>query len=414
MNHAKEQNRRRSVSCAAWLERYAFHLACLAAAFIILAGSLYSVRQGADLRFSDERDYWAIAGNIVEKRIYSLDGAKPTAYRPPGYPLWLAAIRQLGGGVQAARVANYFLLAATVLLLFVLLRRLHSERAGAIAVLLVCCYPVLFYTAGTLYPQTLAGFLLVAFVYLTFAHLNLTRAMLAGTAMGWLTLTVPTMLFVLAAALPFIWRRPAGWLLIAVMMLFTGVCVGAWAARNYLTFRAFVPFSTNSGVNLLLGNSPKATAWSGVSTDISAYAERARGMSEVQRDAFYRREALRFVTESKGRALTLYLQKVLHHFHYRNRLATRAEASPLRDLLMLVTYYPLLVLGGLRLALHKKYPLSPLEGYLVALYLLEALVQAIFFTRIRFRLPFDLLLIAIDALFLSRLLEPYTTARNDK
>lgn len=47
--------------------------------------------------------------------------------------------------------------------------------------------------------------------------------------------------------------------------------------------------------------------------------------------------------------------------------------------------------------------MSPLERYLLALYLLDALIQAVFFTRIRFRLPFDLLLIALDALFLSYL-----------
>lgn len=385
------------------LDRYAFRLTSLIAVLLIVAGSMYSVRLGGSLRFSDERDYWAIATHLTESGMYSLDGTKPTAYRPPGYPLWLVMVRWLGGGVVVARVTNYALLAATVLLLFALLRHTHSERAGAVAALLVCCYPVLFYTAGTLYPQTLTGFLLVAFVYLLFVKPNLLRAILAGVAMGWLTLTVPTLLFVLFAAIPLLWKRSSGKLLLLTMVLPTSICIGVWTVRNYLVLRAFVPFSTNSGVNLLLGNSPKATAESGVNTDISAYAERASGLSETQRDAFYRREAVRFIMENKGKAIVLYIQKALHHFHYRNRLATRTESSPLRDLLMLVTYYPLLALALLRLAMRRRYPMSPLERYLLALYLLDALIQAVFFTRIRFRLPFDLLLIALDALFLSYL-----------
>lgn len=388
----------------ALMDRHAFRIACLVAVLFAVAGSLYSLRLGDTLRFSDERDYWAIATCITEKGMYSLDGSQPTAYRPPGFPLWLALIRWLGGGIRTARVANFALLAATVLLLFALLRHVDSERAGAVAALLVCFYPVLFYTAGTLYPQTLTGFLLVAFLYLIFRNVNAPRAALAGLVMGWLTLTTPTFLFVLVATVPLFYKRPAGWVILTTMALTTGACIGAWTVRNYLAFRAFVPFSTNSGINLLLGNSPKATAGSGVNTDISLYAERARGLSEVQRDAFYRKEAIRFITENKGRAFVLYLQKVLHHFHYRNRLATQAESSPLRDVLMLVTYYPLLALMLLRLMLRRKVPISPFEGYLLALYLLGALVQAVFFTRIRFRLPFDLLLIALDALFLSYLL----------
>lgn len=78
---------------------------------------------------------------------------------------------------------------------------------------------------------------------------------------------------------------------------------------------------------------------------------------------------------------------------------------------MLVTYYPLLALMLLRLMLRRRVPVSPFEGYLLALYLLGALVQAVFFTRIRFRVPFDLLLIALDALFLSYLIEPRSASR---
>jgi len=57
-----------------------------------------------------------------------------------------------------------------------------------------------------------------------------------------------------------------------------------------------------------------------------------------------------------------------------------------------------------RLALGRRDPLSSLEVLLLALYLGGGMAYAVYFTRIRFRLPFDWLLIVVDALFLARVL----------
>lgn len=81
-------------------------------------------------------------------------------------------------------------------------------------------------------------------------------------------------------------------------------------------------------------------------------------MSEVERDNYYRSEAISFIKANKSRALILYLQKLLNHFSYRNELATKAEASRFKDIVMLITFYPLLLLIGIRFALFKRYHLS--------------------------------------------------------
>ncbi len=43
------------------------------------------------------------------------------------------------------------------------------------------------------------------------------------------------------------------------------------------------------------------------------------------------------------------------------------------------------------------------EGLLIMLYFAGAFIHAIFYTRIRYRLPFDFLLIMVAAMFLGRL-----------
>jgi hypothetical protein len=71
---------------------------------------------------------------------------------------------------------------------------------------------------------------------------------------------------------------------------------------------------------------------------------------------------------------------------------------------MLLGYGLLLGILLLRFAHLRRHPLTELEVLLLALYLGGGMAYAIYFTRIRFRLPFDWLLIALDAMFIARLL----------
>lgn len=70
---------------------------------------------------------------------------------------------------------------------------------------------------------------------------------------------------------------------------------------------------------------------------------------------------------------------------------------------MLVTYGVLIFLVGIRLSCLRRYTLEIDELFMILLYLASALVIAIIFTRIRYRLPFDYLLITLDARFLGKL-----------
>ena len=69
----------------------------------------------------------------------------------------------------------------------------------------------------------------------------------------------------------------------------------------------------------------------------------------------------------------------------------------------------LLALLAWRLCEAVRFPLSTTEKLFLAIYILSAFTQAIFFTRIRLRLPYDYLIIAVIAMHLSRRLTPYFT-----
>ncbi|HET9552875.1 MAG TPA: hypothetical protein VFP50_07895 [Anaeromyxobacteraceae bacterium] len=396
------------------LEQRSGRVAAGLAALVLLAGAAYALHLGDVVRYGDEGDYLVIGGNLAAARTFGYDAVTPTAWRPPGYPFFIAAFRLLGLGVPAVRLGNFAALALSILVLHRLLAERRAALAGAIAGLLVVGYPVLFYAAGTLFPQTLAGFLLLLTVYLVGRDGDWRRdGPLAGLAYGLLVLTVPSFLMLLpvVALLPWVLGQPARLRRAAALVAVVACLVGAWSARNLVAFGRFIPISTNNGINLLQGNSEATDTMlgGGVSArdvDLGRYVEEAHrryGDDEVAISDYYRREALAWIGAHKAEAARLYLKKCLYYFSYRNDLAVKAEQSPLRDLVMLATWGPMVLLLLARLLLLRRYPPTRLEAALLLLYLSNVLLSSVFYPRIRFRLPFDLLLIGILASFLARL-----------
>ncbi|MFC1453318.1 hypothetical protein ACFLSJ_08255 [Verrucomicrobiota bacterium] len=369
----------------------------------LAAGVLYSARLGGDLRYPDERDYLTLARNMLSLHMMSRNGVDPTAFRPPGYPVLLCWVLLPGGGVVAARILNFTAMAMCLWLLFLLCRSQASAPAGLLAVVFALGYPVLFYTAGTLYPQTVAACLFLGILCLCFLapELRAPHAAAAGALFGVLILTVPTFVFTLAFVC--VWlvctRGKHGAKAAAVVLAVTLAVMSPWLLRNHMLFDRFVFVSTNGGRNLLIGNSANTTPNSGVNVNIAPY-EPVVPLDEAERSRHYARRAMEFVRAHPFHAARLYALKFLNYFNFRNRLYVRQESSGLRDAVMLLTYGGLLCLAVLRVVFHRRFPLSQYERFALALYVLNGAFAAVFFTRIRFRLPFDWLLVSVGAVWL--------------
>jgi hypothetical protein len=390
-----------------WLKRNNVGIITFLAGLSLLAGLLYSDWLGDTLRYlPDEAEYVTLANLLAEKGIYSLDGERQTAYRPPVYPAVLSLVSSLGGDIFLYRYLNFVFLGGCIYLTGWILIQQGFPLAGVFGSLLVIAYPVLFYTAGTLYPQTLAAFLfLIILKIYTQANIRPLHHLIGGGLFGLLVLTVPTFFytFFIIGIWLWIYRRPQ---LVRYAIISTAamiLVIGSWAARNYHVFGAIFFVSTNSGENLLIGNSANTIPNGGTTVDISAYLPGVAGMNEVERDHFFRSQAVEYIISHPQESARLYLQKVLNYFNYRNDLVTEGEQSTGRDLLMLVTYGFLLAVFLVRLLMLVIIKASPLEVLFITLYLSSALITAIFFTRIRFRLPFDYLLMMIVGIMFERI-----------
>ena len=395
--------------------RYAFRepnriTASMVCAVFLLSGA-YCTYTGSLLRYPDEQEYHSLATNLLAGAGYVNNEQQPTAFRPPGYPVFLSAIYKFWQDPMAAKIANATAYAALAWLLSICAGRVMASARFFPSVFLVL-YPVGIYTASTLYPQTMGSLLLLSCVALLTFNLRLRSAFLAGILYGLLVLFIPAFLALapLFLLIVLVQRKSLTHRTVYHGMLFcvsSALVVFPWTIRNWLTFSSFIPVSSNSGVMLLLGNNEHAQPNDGANADISTYRARVAGHDEIYMDKQYRQFAYDWVRRFPKEALSLYASKVGNYFNYRNNLVIQSETSKWRDLVMAVTYYPLLFLSLARLRFVQALPLAMSEKFIYALYFGNAFVSAVFFTRIRYRIPFDMLLIIPASITVALLLSGY-------
>ena len=375
------------------------------AAFLLLC-VLYDCWTGERLRYVDESDYVAIANNLATNGQFSLEGQHPTAFRAPALPVLYALPLRLGGTLLFLKILNSILLVAASFIVASFLWRHFGLLTALCFSAMNILYPVLMYTASTLYPQTLATFLLACLVVVLFQEnmKKLWRGLMIGVLSALLVLTVPTFLFVVGIIVVWLVVKEKNYRSAALVSLLVFASAGVWSYRDYKAFDRVVFVATNSGLNLLRGNSEKATANSGTNVDISEYIVNVPSGNEADIDAYYRDQSIQYILTHKWRSSFLYFQKVLNHFNFRSELATTSESTLARDVVMFFSFGLLLLLLLVRIMRAHSFPLTSFERFVLLVYFVAPFIQALFFTRIRFRVPFDVLLIAVDAIFLSSII----------
>jgi len=201
-------------------------------------------------------------------------GLYPTAYYPPGYPLFLGALFWLVDllpfdvdHLSALVGANVVLSVLTIPLVFALGRRLNGVTAGLVAAGIMAVLPNAIFHTGVALTETLFLLLLVVMLLLAVA----TRAL--GRAPGTLRLVTIGVLFALTALV-----RPVSLVLLPAFLFLwwpvgakaalrrTAVVAGAavlvilpWTVRNVVTMKSPILISANLGDNLCIGYNDDAT-----------------------------------------------------------------------------------------------------------------------------------------------------------
>lgn len=363
----------------------------------------YALKTGAPLRYSDERQYVDIAMSIRDGHGFGLSG-QPTAYRPPAWPMLLAAFLTLGLPVSLLPLISAGAMIAAAVVAAAVGVRISRSPWGALAGVAVLAYPLNIYSSVTLYPQAFATLLVLLLWLLTLLIIDSRTAgerrspvlyLLLGLVASVLALSVPTLAFTGLAVVTWMVFALRGDRIRAASYAFSGLLIpiAMWTVRNILTIGAPIFLSSSTGVNLLIGNNPTATASSGVNVDIDEPLRAASAMSEVDSDAYLRNSALEWIVDHPIDSLVLYVSKIANYFAPYNAPVTASEGGAVLRLIAYTSFAVLVLLVFTRLLLRKRLPLCSTERVFLGLFLVNAPVMAVFFTRTRFRQPLDNILL---------------------
>ncbi len=415
-------------------DRILLLLVCLVA--LVLRLIVVWACAGAGL-FSDMQEYYDRARHLVEHGQFHAN-----AFRPPAYPVFLAAIAMLFDDrtLIAARVVQAVLGAASVGLTGLLAQRLAGPRAGLIAATIVAIYPAwliypvylvaeplfTFLTLLGIWLWTLRGTWTAILVGLVLSIAMQTRAVGIATIAGIvvasaLALIVRVRGHVAAPQDQIAWKPLASRL--ALLLVTFAIVLAPWVVRNARLFGEFIPTDTASGWNFILGNNPLATGRLELDhIPIVSQTYWSRATTDVQRSNIGMEAGLAFIRSHPGRSFILALRKIgylvglegrehawtySYHFH-----GKRSSWVVWAWGLTLLVSFPLVMIAALVGMFRPGFASTHLGATLIAILIFVALVHVGSFGESRFHVPWvPVLAIIASTLWAARVQVPWSWPR---
>lgn len=215
---------------------------------------------------NDALAYMQIAKGLYQHHHYGGPGQASPNDWSPGAPLLYGAVYALTGGVhvKAALLLLALLGTGTILLTYLLARRLAGPRAGLVAAVLAASYPAFIENTGRMLAEPVALFWLplamLAFLWASDGG-RPWRWLVPGALLGLTTLTRPeylpfVALFAVLALARVTWGHKRGLLpgVVAAALVLVAFCavLGPWTVRNALVLHRFVPVTTGGGKALFV------------------------------------------------------------------------------------------------------------------------------------------------------------------
>lgn len=343
-----------------------------------------------ELYFPDSRQWNGIALNLLAGNGMMLDeGMK--ALRPPVYSLFLALVYAVFGreNLLAVRIVQAFLSTAACLFVYALGKRLFGAAAAKIALAACAIYPFFIYYSGAVLTETLFIFLL-----------SLIMLFLSGKRFAWAGLFFGIGILCRSELIVFLVLSLAGTFVVMpakdafrrslVTAVVACAVLAPWALRNYLVLGEFVPLTTMTGYTFYEGNSPHNTT--GGPGGALPFPD-TRGMGEVEKDRFLRREAIAAIRANPGRMPGLWWSKFKRLWNVRLNTDNPAFASRLTVLASVLGFTPVLALFLAGLVLSWGLRRELIYIYLLALHTTAA--NLAFVSSLRYRLPLEPFMILV-------------------
>ena len=270
---------------------------------------------------SDFAYYVGKATSLAAGQGYA-NGGVPTAFWPPGYPIFLAGVFKLfGSSLAVAKATNIVLWTATTVLVYLLGLKLEGRATAAVAAFIVALFPEFILFANLTSSENLFIPLVLGATLVFSPKAKMSgppswkRSLLAGLLLGFAVIvrTTAVLLPPLMALVLVLWYRSKPALVSACLLVAAfAISPGAWAARNAVVMGSPV-LSTNGGISLWTGNNPLATGGYRLKGDSPA-RDVSTPANELAANSAYTKEALTFIVSEPGQWIALMPEKAKQLF----------------------------------------------------------------------------------------------------
>lgn len=308
------------------------------------------------LEFPDEEQYWLIASNLANG-----EGLKDElgfrAGRMPLYPAFLSFFTTCKQGILLARCAHWVLGAFVATAAAHLASSIFSRRESMVAGLLVAFDPFLIFFSSLLLTETPFAHIFTLFLWMAVSFV--THATSSNSMIKWL--------ITIALAITSIYLRESSLIVICVAMCLLPILRGfirrlvigslvaiviviasliPWAARNNTVLGDWAWLTTRGGISLYDGVRPDADGGSDLGHIKDAPI--VRPLRELERDAYFRREAWQLTKKDPLRIAGLAVQKWVRMWNpVPNAETYRSRFVQLVASLWSVPVFTLAVVGGI-------------------------------------------------------------------
>lgn len=212
---------------------------------------------------TDDDNYRESAQILLEQGTLTYGGwPGPTVFIMPGYPIFLAGIFALFGSPDwlAARFVQAVVSVGTVWLAMMLGRKMGGWETGVLAGLLMALYPPNLTAPAFLMTETIFTFFLLLCIWSLIKGVDSGRLRwfyITGLVLGLSIYFRPTSGLLSIVFVVYFWACRLSWKSILKNVFVIGmvsfVLLSPWIIRNYMAFKAFIPFTVSGGNPFLRG-----------------------------------------------------------------------------------------------------------------------------------------------------------------
>lgn len=355
-----------------------------------------------ELVWYDAKNYHSIAISLSEGHgfLSTYNPYHSSAFAPL-FPYFLGVLYWMfEPSLLLVRIVQSILGTVICLLVYLIARRFFNERVGLIAILIVALHPLFIYSSGVLYPIIIFTLLILLTVFLLSGFENngrqstLAMLVLIGFCAGLALLTRPVFIF-LIPFLP-VWFLVGEkfsifetWKFSSVIVLVAGLTVAPWTVKNYLQYDRLFFITSEGGHSFYTSNMPDFNIDRTKEEKTPEDVERQLiGIADHEKDKVYTRAALKYIVNSPGEFLKIYMQKFINFWRFYPKTMSQNKDTSQRNIIVSIIFYGFLIpfaFIGMAVSIKKWKQYFLLYASILSF----NLGYSLFITTVRYRLPIE-------------------------